>query len=119
MRVSKSTILNINHIYSITRNLTSSSIVEFQNTHKQVYVSRHYYKPLKFKLLEKRGDKMKKERIFWGILLVLGSIALIVNKLGYFAHVNVFSILLTVFLIGIMIKSILNRSFAGIEIIYI
>ncbi len=54
MRVSKSTILNINHIYSITRNLTSSSIVEFQNTHKQVYVSRHYYKPLKFKLLEKR-----------------------------------------------------------------
>lgn len=54
MRVSKSTILNINHIYSITRNLTSSSIVEFQHTHKQVYVSRHYYKPLKFKLLEKR-----------------------------------------------------------------
>lgn len=54
MRISKSTILNINHIYSITRNLTSSSIVEFQNTHKQVYVSRHYYKPLKFKLLEKR-----------------------------------------------------------------
>ncbi|MCC3868819.1 LytTR family DNA-binding domain-containing protein [Terrisporobacter mayombei] len=54
MRISKSTILNINHIYSITRNLTSSSIVEFQDTHKQVYVSRHYYKPLKFKLLEKR-----------------------------------------------------------------
>lgn len=54
IRISKSTILNINHIYSITRNLTSSSIVEFQNTHKQVYVSRHYYKPLKFKLLEKR-----------------------------------------------------------------
>lgn len=54
IRISKSTILNINHIYSITRNLTSSSIVEFQNTHKQVYVSRHYYKPLKIKLLEKR-----------------------------------------------------------------
>lgn len=53
-RVSKSTILNINHIYSITRNLTASSIVEFQHTHKTVYVSRHYYKPLKNKLLEKR-----------------------------------------------------------------
>lgn len=54
IRVSKSTILNINHIYSITRSLSSSSKVEFQNTHKQVYVSRYYYKPLKIKLLEKR-----------------------------------------------------------------
>lgn len=54
MRVSKSTILNIDYIYSITRNLTASSIVEFQHTHKKVYVSRNYYKPLKFKLLEKR-----------------------------------------------------------------
>ncbi|MFD3157945.1 LytTR family DNA-binding domain-containing protein [Haloimpatiens sp. FM7330] len=54
MRVSKSTILNTNHIYSITRNISSSSKVEFQNTHKQVYVSRYYYKPLKIKLLEKR-----------------------------------------------------------------
>ncbi|HEX9026929.1 MAG TPA: LytTR family DNA-binding domain-containing protein [Clostridium sp.] len=54
MRVSKSTILNTNNIYSITRSLASSSKVEFQNTHKQVYVSRYYYKPLKIKLLEKR-----------------------------------------------------------------
>lgn len=54
MRVSKSTILNTNHIYSIAHSLTSSSTVEFQNTHKQVYVSRYYYKPLKIKLLEKR-----------------------------------------------------------------
>lgn len=54
MRVSKSTILNIDYIYSITRSLTSSSMVEFQHTHKKVYVSRHYYKALKFKVLEKR-----------------------------------------------------------------
>lgn len=54
MRISKSTIVNVNHIYSITRNLTSSSLVEFQSTHKKVYVSRHYYKLLKSKLLEKR-----------------------------------------------------------------
>ncbi|MEG1287632.1 MAG: LytTR family DNA-binding domain-containing protein [Clostridium sp.] len=55
MRVSKSTIVNIDYIYSIERNITSSSIVEFQNTHKKVYVSRYYYKLLKLKLLEKRG----------------------------------------------------------------
>jgi DNA-binding LytR/AlgR family response regulator len=53
MRVSKSTILNTNHIYSITQSLSSGK-VEFQNTHKQVYVSRYFYKPLKIKLLEKR-----------------------------------------------------------------
>lgn len=54
MRVSKSTIVNINHIYSISRNLTASSEVQFMNTHKQVFVSRNYYKSLKFRLEEKR-----------------------------------------------------------------
>ncbi|ADL53966.1 LytTR family DNA-binding domain-containing protein [Clostridium cellulovorans] len=53
MRVSKSTILNTNHIYSIARSISSASTVKFQNTHKQVFVSRYYYKPLKIKILEK------------------------------------------------------------------
>lgn len=47
LRVSKSTILNTREIYSITKNLTASSVVEFQNSHKKVYVSRNYYKALK------------------------------------------------------------------------
>ena len=42
MRVSKSTILNINHIYSISKNLASSSEIQLFNTHKQVFVSRYY-----------------------------------------------------------------------------
>ena len=54
MRVSKSAILNTNHIYSITRNLSASSTVTFGGTHKQVFVSRYYYKPLISKLEEKR-----------------------------------------------------------------
>lgn len=54
MRISKSTILNTNLVYSITKNITSSSIVEFESTHKKVFVSRYYYKPLKEKLEEKR-----------------------------------------------------------------
>lgn len=53
-RVSKSTILNIRHIYAMTKSLSSSCVVEFKGTHKQVYVSRHYYKPLKNRLEEKR-----------------------------------------------------------------
>lgn len=54
MRISKSAILNTNKVYAINRNITASSVVEFQNTHKQVYVSRNYYKPLKHKLEERR-----------------------------------------------------------------
>lgn len=52
MRVSKSTILNVKQIYSITKNITSTSVVQFGGTAKEVYVSRNYYKALKFKLEE-------------------------------------------------------------------
>lgn len=54
VRVSKSTIVNIEKIYSILRNITSASKIEFQNTYKRIYVSRNYYSRLKEKLLEKR-----------------------------------------------------------------
>lgn len=46
MRVSKSAIVNLDAIYSITRNLTASSIVEFVGSNKKALVSRGYYKPL-------------------------------------------------------------------------
>ena len=54
IRVSKSTILNVRHIRSIERNLTSSSLVRFHQSHKQVYVSRLYYKSLKQRLGERK-----------------------------------------------------------------
>lgn len=54
IRVSKSTILNTIKISSITKNITSSSLVEFYNTHKTTYVSRHYFKKLKIRLEEVR-----------------------------------------------------------------
>lgn len=54
MRISKSTIVNLKHIYSITRNLTASSVVEFHGSNKRVYVSRNYYKALLERLEEKR-----------------------------------------------------------------
>lgn len=54
MRISKSTILNLDYIYAITRNITSFSTVEFQGTEKQVYVSRSYYKALQARLEERR-----------------------------------------------------------------
>lgn len=56
MRVSKSTILNTEKIFSIERNLTASSEVSFRNSSKQVYVSRHYYKALMERLDERRSS---------------------------------------------------------------
>ena len=57
---------------------------------------------------------MKKERVFWGVLLILAGIFLIISKLGYFPNVNVFSLLLTVFLVVIIVKSLPRFNFAGI-----
>lgn len=53
-RVSKSTILNITHIFSIDRTFATLNLVQFYKSHKQVYVSRFYYKSLKHKLDERR-----------------------------------------------------------------
>lgn len=55
VRVSKSTILNVNQVYSIDKNITSSSIIQFSKSYKQVYVSRNYYKILKQRLEERRS----------------------------------------------------------------
>lgn len=55
MRVSKSTILNTKQIFSIDKNIYASSTVCFRRSHKQVFVSRHYYKPL-IEKLERRGN---------------------------------------------------------------
>lgn len=57
---------------------------------------------------------MKKERIFWGVLLILAGIFLVISKLGYFPDINVFSLLLTVFLVVVIAKSIPHLNFSGI-----
>lgn len=62
LRVSKSTILNTREVYSITRNLTAASLVEFSGTHKKVYVSRSYYKALKLLLDERVCGMERKEK---------------------------------------------------------
>lgn len=58
MRISKSSIVNLDHIYSITRNLTASSIVEFAGSNKRVLVSRAYYKALVERLHERKLGKI-------------------------------------------------------------
>lgn len=57
---------------------------------------------------------MKKERFFWGVLFIVIGIFLIISKLGYFPNVNAFSLLLTVLLVVVIVKSIYHLNFAGI-----
>jgi DNA-binding LytR/AlgR family response regulator len=45
IRISKSCIVNVSKILALTKSL-SNCLVQFQNSHKQVYASRRYYKPL-------------------------------------------------------------------------
>jgi len=53
VRAAKGTIVNTLRIYTINRNLTASSLISFSGTHKQIYVSRHYYSALKAKMKER------------------------------------------------------------------
>lgn len=55
MRISKSAIANLDFVYSVTRNLTASSIIEFTGSKKKAMVSRGYYKLLMERLREKKG----------------------------------------------------------------
>lgn len=55
LRVSKSTIVNVKEIYSLSKSsLSSTSVAAFLDSHKKVFVSRHYSKVLKDKLTEVR-----------------------------------------------------------------
>ena len=60
VRIAKGTIVNTARIYAIHRNLTASSKIQFSETHKHVYVSRHYYKNLKERM-QTRGVKNENE----------------------------------------------------------
>lgn len=53
-RVSKSAIVNTTAIYSLTKSLTGN-LIEFQATHKQLYVLRRYYQQLKAILTKKES----------------------------------------------------------------
>ena len=54
MRISKSTIINLDQIYGLTRSISDCKI-QFHDTYKTVYASRRYYKELRMRLDERRS----------------------------------------------------------------
>ncbi|RDU21974.1 LiaF transmembrane domain-containing protein [Anaerosacchariphilus polymeriproducens] len=57
---------------------------------------------------------MKKKDIFWGLLLIIAAVLIIVNKLGFYTNISMFEVVATIILLGILIKSIIHISFPGI-----
>ena len=53
LRISKSAILNVNEILSLTRSVTGN-VVQFRDSYKQIYVSRRFLKSLKIKLNQRK-----------------------------------------------------------------
>lgn len=54
IRAAKGSIVNTRQIHSLSRNLAGASLVQFKNTEKHVYASRHYYHAL-HQLLKERN----------------------------------------------------------------
>lgn len=57
---------------------------------------------------------MRSDRLFWGFSLIFGAIFLIFSELGLVPDINVFSMLLTIFLIIVILKSTVKMEFSGI-----
>lgn len=57
---------------------------------------------------------MKKRNVFWGMLLIIAAVLIILNVFGYFPGVSVFKIVLSVFMLGIIIVSIRSINIWGI-----
>ena len=60
----------------------------------------------------KRGKKAKK--VFWGVMLLLGAVALLVNKMGFLEGFGFWSILFSIILVGIFVDGLVKRSFGQI-----
>lgn len=57
---------------------------------------------------------MKFRNWFWGLFFIVAAIAVILNQLGYFTGVGLFSLVITIFMIPIIIKSCTHLNFSGI-----
>lgn len=60
----------------------------------------------------KRWKRTKK--IFWGVLLLVGAVALLVNKMGFLEGFGFWSILFSVILVGVFVTGLVKRSFGQI-----
>lgn len=56
----------------------------------------------------------KSKNIFWGILFLLGAVAVIISKLGYLQEIGFWSVLITAGLAGLLVDGMFKRSWGQI-----
>lgn len=59
---------------------------------------------------------MKSKNYFWGLFFISAAAVILINQLGYFGEINLFSLICTILLIPIILKSLFYLSFGGILI---
>ncbi len=59
---------------------------------------------------------MKSKNYFWGLFFISAAAVILINQFGYFGEINLFSLICTILLIPIIIKSLFYLSFGGILI---
>lgn len=115
MRISKSTILNLDQIYALTKSISNCQI-KFHDSYKTVYGSRRYYRDLNERLREK-GVIMKKAsfgRILWGLGLLAAAAFLVLDQLHMIPlELGFWAIFWTVVFGASLITSLINRSLGG------
>lgn len=57
---------------------------------------------------------MNKRNMFWGMMLIITAVLIILNQFGFFTGISIFDIVLTVVMVGIIIVSIRSINFWGI-----
>lgn len=57
---------------------------------------------------------MKKENIFWGLFFIVAAVLLIVGRFGVFQNINVWSILISVFFVAWLVRSVARIDVGGI-----
>lgn len=56
---------------------------------------------------------MKKDNVFWGLLLVLAGVYILVNHLGFLPDINVVKIVISAFCVVVFVKSTVRLEFGG------
>ena len=65
-------------------------------------------------VITKKDRWRRTKKVFWGVLLLLGAVALLVNRMGFLEGFGFWSILFSAILVGTLVKGLAKRSFGEI-----
>lgn len=65
-------------------------------------------------VITKKDRWRRTKKVFWGVLLLLGAVALLVNRMGFLEGFGFWSILFSAILVGTLVEGLAKRSFGEI-----